>query len=402
MTAAGSAREGHGSRPDTVGAAPDITEARHLFPATVGRAYLNTAAVGLASRRLTETYHAVVDEWAAHGPDWTRGEQAANEARSTAAHLIGADPADVALIPSVSSAAGLVAAQLGVAGHGDNVVIGEREYSSNHFPWRQLAHKGYDVRQVPFRRGGLDPEEVAGHVDGGTRLVAFSGVQSATGHRSDIAAISALARDVGAIVFVDASQMVGAVPVAPELRHADVLVTADHKFLLNAGRGMGYCYLSRPVQQRFIPINAGWRAGTDPFASFYGPEMELSPTASRFDSSISWLAAIGNTVALDVFGRFGPDVVHARNRELERTLRAALADVGWHPLDLPEANRSTIVSIPLGDLEPARLVRALADDGVVCSARDGALRLSLHLYNHEDDIEKLVAVLASQARTSGR
>jgi len=379
----------------------DITEARRLFPATTGRAYFNTAAVGLASRRLAETYHAVVDEWATHGLDWTLGERAANQARSAAARLIGADPADLALIPSVSSAAGLVAAQLGVAGAGENVVIGEREYSSNHFPWRQLAHKGYDVRQVPFRQGGLDPEDVGRRIDGGTRLVAFSGVQSATGHRSDIATISTLARDVGAIVFVDASQMVGALPVAPELRHADVLVTADHKFLLNAGRGMGYCYLSRSMQERFIPINAGWRAGEDPFASFYGPEMQLSPTASRFDSSISWLAAIGNTVALDVLERFGPDAVHARNRELERSLRAALARVGWDALDLPAANRSTIVSIPLGDLDPARLVRALADDGVVCSARDGALRLSVHLYNHEDDIERLVTALASQPRPGG-
>ena len=376
----------------------DITEARRLFPATTGRAYFNTAAVGLASRRLSETYHAVVDEWVTHGLDWPLGERAANQARWAVARLIGAATADLALIPSVSSAAGLVAAQLGVAGAGENVVIGEREYSSNHFPWRQLAHKGYDVRQVPFRQGGLDPDDVGRRVDGGTRLVAFSGVQSATGHRSDIAAISALARDVGAIVFVDASQMVGALPVAPELPHADVLVTADHKFLLNAGRGMGYCYLSRPMQERFIPINAGWRAGEDPFASFYGPDMQLSPTASRFDSSISWLAAIGNTVALDVLERFGPDAVHARNRELERGLRAALARVGWDPLDLPEANRSTIVSIPLGDLEPARLVRALADDGVICSARDGALRLSVHLYNHEDDIERLVTALASQPR----
>ena len=376
----------------------DITEARRLFPATTGRAYFNTAAVGLASRRLAETYHAVVDEWVTHGLDWPLGERAANQARSAVARLIGADTADLALIPSVSSAAGLVAAQLGVAGAGENVVIGEREYSSNHFPWRQLAHKGYDVRQVPFRQGGLDPDDVGRRVDGGTRLVAFSGVQSATGHRSDIAAISALARDDGAIVFVDASQMVGALPVAPELPHADVLVTADHKFLLNAGRGMGYCYLSRPMQERFIPINAGWRAGEDPFASFYGPDMQLSPTASRFDSSISWLAAIGNTVALDVLERFGPDAVHARNRELERALRAALARVGWEALDLPPANRSTIVSIPLGDLEPARLVRALADDGVIRSARDGALRLSVHLYNHEDDIERLVTALASQPR----
>ena len=404
MTAPGPAGKAPGrSRSDAVGAAPtpDVTEARRLFPATTGRAYFNTAAVGLASSRLAATYHAVVDEWVAHGFDWVRGERAANEARSAVARLVGADPADLALIPSVSSAAGLVAAQLGLAGDGENVVIGEREYSSNHFPWRQLARSGYDVRQVPFRRGGVDPQDVGARVDGGTRLVAFSGVQSATGHRSDIAAISAVAREVGALVFVDGSQMVGALPVGQDLRHLDVLVTADHKFLLNAGRGMGYCYLSRPVQERFTPINAGWRAGADPFASFFGPEMDLSPTASRFDSSISWLAALGGTAALGVFDDFGPDAVYARNRELESRLRGALASVGWDPVDLPEANRSTIVSIPLTDLEPSRLVRALAADGVVCSARDGALRLSVHLYNHEDDIERLVTALASLGRPRG-
>jgi selenocysteine lyase/cysteine desulfurase len=400
VTAGGPAGKPSGSRSDAVGAAPtpDITEARRLFPATTGRAYFNTAAVGLASSRLAATYHAVVDDWVADGFDWVRGERAANEARSAVARLIGADAEDLALIPSVSSAAGLVAAQLGLAGDAENVVIGEREYSSNHFPWRQVARKGYDVRQVPFRRGGLEPEDVGRRVDAGTRLVAFSGVQSATGHRSDIAAISALARDVGAIVFVDASQMAGALAVGPDLRHVDVLVTADHKFLLNAGRGMGYCYLSRAVQERFTPINAGWRAGTDPFASFFGPQMDLSPTASRFDSSISWLAAIGATAALGVFDDFGPEAVYARNRDLESRLRDSLGRIGWDPVDLPEANRSTIVSIPLAGLEPSTLVRALAGEGIVCSARDGALRLSVHLYNHEDDIARLVTALASRGR----
>ena len=172
----------------------DVTEARHLFPATADRCYFNTAAVGLASHALARTYHDAVDEWVTDGLDFVRGEQAANDARAQAARLMGADPADVALIPSMSSAAGLVASQFGTAASGDNVVIGEREYSSNHFPWRQLERKGYDVRQVPFRHGGLEPEDVEQRVDAGTRLVAFSGVQSATGHRSDIASISTLAR----------------------------------------------------------------------------------------------------------------------------------------------------------------------------------------------------------------
>lgn len=374
---------------------PDIVESRRLFPATSGRAYFNTAAVGLASRRLARTYQAYVDAWVSRGLDYVRGEQAANEARTSAARLMGADPGDVALIPSVSSAAGLVAAQFADAAPGENVVIGEREYSSNHFPWRLLAGKGYDVRQVPFRDGGLDPEDVGQRVDGGTRLVAFSGVQSSTGHRSDIAAISALARAVGALVYVDGTQLVGALDVAKDLRHVDVLAVSDHKFLLNAGRGMGYCYLSRTAQERFTPVNAGWRAGADPFTSFFGPEMQLSPTASRFDSSISWLAAAGNIAALSVFFDYGPKVVFARNRELEGKLRTALADVGWDAVDLPEANRSTIVSVPLAGAEPTNVVRTLAEDGVICSARDGALRLSVHLYNHEDDFARLQQALTT-------
>ena len=290
---------------------------------------------------------------------------------------------------------GLVAAQFGPASPGESIVIGQREYSSNHFPWRQLASKGYDVRQVPFRNGGLEPDDIARHVDGGTRLVAFSGVQSATGHRSDIAAISGLARAAGAIVLVDGSQLVGALPVAGDLRHVDVLVAPDHKFLLNAGRGMGYCYLSPAAQARFTPVSAGWRAGSVPFDSFFGPAMNLSATASRFDNSISWLAAIGNQAALTVFDDFGPGTIYARNHELTVKLRAALTGIGWDPVNLPAQNQSTLVSVPVGDTEAARLLSALSEQGVICSARDGNLRLAVHFYNHEDDIERLVATLVS-------
>jgi selenocysteine lyase/cysteine desulfurase len=378
----------------------DIREARRLFPATADRAYLNTAAVGLASSRLAETYHRLVDRWAEVGFDFPDGERAANAARSTVARLIGTADADVALIPSVSSVAGLVGAQLGPAAAGDNVVIGEREYSSNNFPWRQLTARGYDVRQVPFRNGGLDADDVAERIDEQTRVVAFSGVQSATGHRSDIPAISRAAKAVGAIVFVDASQLMGALPVAEHLPHVDVLASSDHKFLMTAGRGMGYCYLSPTAQERFTPINAGWRAGRDPFQSFFGPDMDLSPTASRFDSSISWLAAHGNEAALAVFDELGAEAVYARNTELTTLLRSTLVDIGWDPVDVPAENRSTIVSVPLGGRDPEPLLAHLAERGVVCSARDGNLRVSLHFYNHEDDLERLADALTS-SRHSG-
>ncbi len=357
-------------------------------------AYFNPAAVGLASRTLHAAYHRYIDEWVRSGLDYARGEAAGESARTAVANLIGAERSDVALIPSVSAVAGLVASQFGPATRGHNIVIGRREYSSNHYPWRLLASKGYEVRQVPFRNGGLEPGDVAQHVDQGTLLVAFSGVQTATGHRSDIATISAIARAVGAIVFVDGSQLVGALPVSPDLNSVDVLVASDHKFLLNAGRGLGYCYLSREIQDRLVPINAGWKAGRVPLESFFGPSMERSSTASRFDNSISWLAAIGNEAALSVFDHFGAGAIYGRNRELVEILRASLSEVGWAPVDLPEANRSTIVSVPLGDADPAHVVEELKRRDIICAARDGHLRLAIHFYNHEDDIARLASALS--------
>lgn len=153
---------------------------RTLFPATATSADFDTAAVGLASRELTSTYHEHVDEWSESGLDYLRGEAAAETARGAVAASKGADRSDIALIASVSAAAGLVAAQFGPAGGVRNVVIGEREYSSNHFPWRLLADEGYEVRQVPFRNGGLEVDDIAPHVDRGTQLVAFSGVHTAS------------------------------------------------------------------------------------------------------------------------------------------------------------------------------------------------------------------------------
>ena len=372
----------------------DLARARDLFPATRRVAYLNTAAVGLASSRLTEAYAGVLETWAANGFDYVRGEAAATAARDSVARLIGASAADVALVPSVSAAAGLVAAQFLPAAPGENLVVGEQEYSSNHFPWRQLVVRGYDIRLAAFRDGGILPEEVARHADGGTRLIAVSAVQSATGHRTDLAAVSGIAREHGALLFVDASQAVGALDLTGDTPLADFMAFSDHKFLLNAGRGMGYLYIRHERQPELVPFGAGWRAGADPLGSFFGPRMVLSTTASRFDASISWLAAIGDAVCLELIEEVGAAAIHARNRLLSDRLRLGLAERGLTPQDPGPAGRSSIVTVPLAPERSEDTTARLHTHGVAAAVRAGSVRLAVHFYNDEDDVDRAVRALS--------
>ena len=380
----------------------DLQAARRLFPTLGRQAYLNTAAVGLGSTRLHDAYRVFMDRWTADGLDFVQAEKAAERARDLFAALVGVAGRDVALVPSVSAAAGLVAAQFVEARPGENLVIGAQEYSSNHFPWRQLERRGYQIRQVPFRDGGMEADRVQACVDAGTRLVAVSAIQTASGHRSDLRALAALARPVGAWLFVDASQAAGAVDLSADMPHVDFLATSDHKFLLNAARGMGYLYIRPEIQDRLLPLSAGWRAGAVPFASFFGPRMDLSPTASRFDQSISWLAAIGDEICLELIHAIGPRAIETRVMALAAMLRTELAARGAPALSMDPERESHIVAVPLAGRDPAHVLAALKEDGVICSARDGNLRIAPHFYNDETDIRRaLTALEAALARFSG-
>jgi selenocysteine lyase/cysteine desulfurase len=370
----------------------NIDTVRALFPGLQHTTYLNTAALAIGCTPARQAYERAVDEWTNARFDWTESERAGERARGMFARLIGAHADEVALVPSVSTAAGTIAANLPPAQRGENIVVADREFSSNYFPWLLLRERGYDVRTVALTEDGVRPDAYAAVADGGTRLIAVAAVQSATGFRADVPAISKIAARSGAWLFVDACQAAGAVPIDVVRDGVDFLATSNHKFLLGA-RGMGYLFVRRALLERLRPVVPGWKAARHPFESFYGPAMDLSPTASKLDASLIWFAALAEQASLALFDHFGHDAIVQRNAQLSRCLYDGLRAHDSKVPDLPDSRRSTIVSVAVRD--PDAAMARLRAAGIAVSLRAGRLRLSVHFYNTEEEIDRAVEVLCA-------
>ena len=111
----------------------------------------------------------------------------------------------------------------------------------------------------------------------------------------------------------------------------------------------------------------GWSAGEFPFESFFGPEMNLSKTASRFDNSKAWLSAVGDRVCLDLIIQIGMTNIYERNAELGKMLRTGLADHKIKTINIRGKNLSHIVSVPLDGRTTDHVLETLRAHGIAAS-----------------------------------
>jgi selenocysteine lyase/cysteine desulfurase len=364
---------------------------RDLFPGAADVAYLNTASMALGAAPVRDAYERALAAWSAGLFDFADAERAGEAARAMFARLIGAATREIALIPSVSAAAGTIAAQFGPAKSSENIVVGAEEYTSNYFPWLQLRDLGYEVRTVAFRDGAPPLDDLTAQVDPRTRLLAIAAVQSSTGVAADLPALSEIVHRAGGWLFVDASQAVGAVPLDVRTAGIDFLAVPSHKFLCGT-RGMGYLYVRDELVPAMRPVGPGWKAAVEPLKSFYGPEMHLSETASKLDASLAWFAALGDEAALGIFEQFGTDRLSEINRQLVRHLRLRMNEQGLDAAEPDAPVQSTIVSIAVADA--AGTLQRLRDAKVVVSARAGRIRVAVHFYNTPEELDRVAGLLA--------
>jgi selenocysteine lyase/cysteine desulfurase len=251
------------------------------------------------------------------------------------------------------------------------VVAPNVEFTSNLFPYFMHADRGVTVETVPAQR-------LAEAVDSSTTAVAFSTVQSSTGEVADFDAISSAAADHDAMTIVDATQSCGWLPL--DASRFDFVVVHTYKWLMSP-RGAAFLYVDTDRRKDLKPLAAGWYAGEDVHASYYGPPLRLASSARRFDVSPAWFSWVGARPALELLEAIGVDAINEHNVGLANEFRSSL---GLEP------SNSAIVSVDVaGDM--SRLESA----GILAAWRAGNLRVSFHLYNDISDVDALLNALGA-------
>lgn len=370
--------------------APDWRALRELFPATREGIYLNSATYGPGPEPVTAAVAAHLWDWSRGEDRWRDWEALGEETRGSFARLIGARPEQVALLPTVSAAAGVVAEAVR-RGPPAKVVVGEGEFRSNLFAWLQLEESGHRVQAVPFREGRLVLEDLLAAIDGETSLVALSRVQSSNGQKLDLEPIVAACRSVGARLFVDATQAVGVLHTP--LEGVDYLATTAYKWLLSP-RGSAFLHVAEGRLDGLPILAPGWKSVADPYATYYGGPFEPAPDASRLDLSLAWPVWVGTRAALELIESIGIEAIEARALGLARSFAQGLEPLGLEA-QLPPAERSQIVALEVPD--PTRLQAELDRAGLRAAVRDRYLRLAFHFFNDESDVERTLEMLGRVA-----
>jgi selenocysteine lyase/cysteine desulfurase len=342
-----------------------------LFDPAPGLIYLDSATYGLPPRPTVAAMHQAIDAWQAGTADWVRAWDTRGEAcRAAFGALISVAPDCVALVPSVSVGVGTIAASLTDR---DEVVISDDEFTSVLFPFLVAAReRGVRVRRVAF-------DEIADNVSSGTTLVAFSLIQSQSGRAARQADILDAARRVGAHTLVDATHALPFVAVDPR---ADFVVCAAYKHLLSP-RGVAFMAVARQRWDDLTPWLANWRSSSDPYRVYYGGQLDVASNAARFDVSLAWFAWAGAAVSLELLAEWQSRCILQEPVVLARRLASQLG------LQEPTG---TLVSVPVEDAEAVRA--ELASANIRAAVRAGSVRLSTHVYNTSEQIDRAAQSLA--------
>ena len=368
---------------------------RSLFPILERTTYLVSNSLGAMPLGVAERLAEYVDQWAGLGVKawangwWEMPVTVGNEI----APLIGAADGEVAMIPNVTTAASVVLSALDYAPPRDAIVMTELDFPSVRYAHDGLAARlGARIVVVPSDDGiTVDTDHLCAAIDERTRLVSISHVLFRSAYIVDVEAVCRRAREVGAMVMLDAFHAVGVIPVDVKALGADFLVGGVLKWLCG-GPGGCFLYANPDTTGHLQPALTGWQAHARPFD--FAPSMEYADGIER------WLGGTPPIPAL--FAAIeGPRIVRRagieaiREKSIRQTSRLIeLADARGHRVFAPRDPARRGGTVALDVPHAYGVARYLLSKDIIVDYRPGAgIRIAPHFYTSDAELERAVEMI---------
>ena len=373
---------------------------RARFPIFEHTTYANSCSQGALSVDVRHAYEEYLAGWDEHGAEWEHWVERADAARAAFARLVGAEPAEVAVTTSVSQAVSALVSALPLEEGRTRIVISEFEFPTV----GQIAHaqelRGAEVVHVrPDAEGRIPLERFADAIDERTALVCCTAISYRTGYRLDVAEVARIAHERGALCLADSYQAAGAIPLDVGALGVDLLTSGTVKYLL-ASSGLAFMFARRDLHERLLPTQTGWFADEDIFEmdiSDYSPAAD----ARRFDSGTPPVPNIyAGLAGMGIVEEVGAAAIEAHVRGLVDRLLAGLDELGA-TVATPRRPGELGPLVCVASTDAPALVGELLGERIVTSERDSNLRISLHLYNVDEDVDRILEALSTRRRLLG-
>ncbi len=304
------------------------------------------------------------------------------------------------LIPSVSYGMGNVMRNVHLE-VGDNIVVIGEQFPSNYYPWHRLCAEGKaELRVVsadPIMedRGEQWNRKILETIDYNTRLVSLGHVHWADGTLFDLLEIRKRTRDVNALMIIDGTQSVGALPFDLQKLQPDALICAGYKWLMGP-YSIGMAYYG-PYFDEGVPIEENWinRMNSEDFAGLVSYDERYQPGALRYEvgehSNFNLVPML--LTAMEQINTWTPTAIQKYCSSITEDAINGLIEDGFS-VESSDFRGAHLFGIRLPKtIQISHLKSALAEEKINVSVRGEAVRVSPHLYNSAEDINKLADVL---------
>ena len=364
---------------------------RSRFPIFETTTYLNSCSYGALSTDVRDAYYRYLDDWNERGSAWDRWVGMYESVRERFAALLHAGSDEIAVTFCASDGLNAIASALDFTGRRNQVVVSDLEFPTVGQIWHAQEKRGAEVRHVAECDGRIPLEHYERMINDRTLVVSIASVCYRNGSKQEVRPIVDLAHERGALVMLDAYQGLGAFPIDVKTLDVDFLIGGTLKYLLSSA-GTAMLYVREELIEQLTPTFSGWFAQRDIDAmDIYCNEP--ASTARRFESGTPPVANVYAALAgVGLVQSVGVETIETHIAELTRAIKEG-ARAGGFELATPVEDDAHGAMIAIRASDERAIVEALARDDVVTSCRDGNVRISPHIYNNIEDIERLLESL---------